>query len=217
MAKDISVFQDLRLRGRTLGLPNIRSALLKQATGPWYHAEDREKQIAANSRSDDVIVFTREKGNGIEAVDLLLWSDDLGYRVTNIVPRDVGELSIESYNATLKDFVNLVAEPASRTVEFQIEVTSARQSLNDWVSTDVADALRHFSGSANKSTGSSHPLDLQRWFRFIILSHGDSDKLGTDRLIRWLVEVENWPEDKAHDLAIQYEFGLGILEAYDKA
>ena len=147
MAKDIAVFQELSLLSREIGLPDIRRALLKQAAGPWKHSEEREKEIAANSRSDDIIVFTREKGDGIEAVGLLLWSDDLVYKVTNIVPRDVSDLSIDAYNAALRDFVLNVAEPASRIVDFQIDITSERQSLNDWVSSDVAEALRRFSGS----------------------------------------------------------------------
>jgi hypothetical protein len=217
MAQDISVFQDLSLHCDTITLTDIRSALLKQATGPWRHAEERENKIPAHSSGDDVIVFTREKGGGIEAVNLFMFSNNSVYKVTNIVPSQIGELSIDCYNSVLKDFVVHVVEPARRTVDFQIDITSARQSLNDWVSSDVAEALRRFSGSANKSTGSSHPLDLQRWFRFIVVSHREPEKLGTDRLIRWLVEVENWPEEKAYDLAIEYEFGLGILEAYDKA
>jgi hypothetical protein len=36
-------------------------------------------------------------------------------------------------------------------------------------------------------------------------------------LARWLVEVEHWPEDTARELAISYEFALGLLERYDSS
>lgn len=217
MAKDILVFRDLTIRGKRGDLPKIRAALLDQVTIPWKHAEEREEEISSGSlNDDDVIMFSREQGNGIEAVGLLLWSRGDDYQVTNIVPRDVGQLGYEAYNAALNDFVERIAKPASQAVGFRIETTPERQSLTDWVSSDVAEALRRFSVLANKSTGSSHPSDRQRWFEFLFAAHGASEKLDADRLIRWLSEVENWPEDTAHDLAIQYELGLDLLKAYDE-
>lgn len=218
MAKDILVFRDLVLRGGASSLSHIRKALLDQVAVPWSHAEEREKEISAGSVSNnDVVMFAREKGDGIEAVGLLLWSREAGYEVTSIVPRNVRELGFESYNAALQDFVSRVAEPASRIADFQIEMTPDRQSLRDWVSSDVAEALRRFSVLANKSTGSSHPSDRERWFEFLFLAHRSPKHLDTDRLIRWLVEVESWPEETAHDLAIQYELGLDLLKAYDRS
>ncbi|MDJ0448819.1 hypothetical protein [Methylocystis sp. JR02] len=216
MAKEMLVFQDLVLRANRGSLQAVRTALLDHTAAPWKHADEREKEISVHSApGHDVVAFTREKGDGIEAVGLLLWSEGASYKVTNIVPRDVGELGFEAYNAALQDFVSRVVEPARQVASFQIAITPERQSLNDWVSSDMAEALSRFSSLANKSTGSSHPLDRQRWFAFLFLAHRSSEPLDTDRLMRWLVEVENWPEEKAHDLAIQYEFGLDLLKAYD--
>ncbi|WFU71056.1 hypothetical protein [Bradyrhizobium sp. CB2312] len=67
---------------------------------------------------------------------------------------------------------------------------------------------------ANKSTGSSHPLDQQRWLRFLILAHCSAQKPDGERLRRWLMEVEG-DEDHALKLVIEYEFGLDLLNAYD--
>jgi hypothetical protein len=215
VTKEMLVFQDLVLRASPGSLEDIRSALIEQTAAPWTHAEEREKEISRHSAGHDVIAFTRESGDGIAAVGLLLWSDGASYKVTNIVPRDVGELGFAAYNGALQDFVSRVAEPARRIANFQIAITPERQSLNDWVSLEVVEALSRFSSLANKSTGASHPLDRQRWFEFLFLAHRSSEALDTDRLIRWLVEVEKWPEEKAHDLALQYEFGLDLLKAYD--
>ena len=86
VAEDIAVFQELSLLSHEIGLPDIRRALLKQAAGPWKHSKEREKEIAANSRSEDIIVFTWEKGDGIEAIGLFLWSDNLVYKVKKFSP-----------------------------------------------------------------------------------------------------------------------------------
>ena len=79
------------------------------------------------------------------------------------------------------------------------------------MSKDAATALRHFSALANKSAGASHPLDQRRWFDFIIAVHRAHDDVGTDRLARWLHEVEGWTQETAHDLAGEFERGLALL------
>jgi hypothetical protein len=217
MTEEISVFQDLTIHGCLGGLPAIRKALLDQAIGPWHHAKEKEEIITINSDSDDVVVFTRDKEDGVEAVALVLWSANLSYKVTNIVPRDVSELGYEAYNQTLKDFVSRIVKPASKQVDFKFDLTSEQQSLNDWVCDNVAQELRRFSKLANKSTGSAHPSDRQRWLDFILLSHRSKTKLDTELLVRWLIESQKWADDKAYDLATQYEFGLELLNKYDRS
>jgi hypothetical protein len=61
------------------------------------------------------------------------------------------------------------------------------------------------------------PWTGARWYAFIIATHHTSKRLDTDQLVRWLVEVEHWSEDIAHELAIDYEFALGLLEQYDQS
>ena len=59
-------------------------------------------------------------------------------------------------------------------------------------------------------------MDRERWYAFIVKAHGHDEKLDTDRLGRWLIQVERWPEDEAHDLVIEYEFGSGLLDYLQK-
>jgi hypothetical protein len=73
------------------------------------------------------------------------------------------------------------------------------------------DALRRFSILANHGTGSAHPLDRERWFAFLLHCHQDRCELDTDMLQRWLME-QGWTFERASDLAIEYEFGRGLLK-----
>src|SRR3546814_11423754 len=91
--------------------------------------------------------------------------------------------------------------------------------ISDWGSyvcssdhEESAAALRRFSAAANKATGASHPLDQRRWFDFIISAHRSGKDIGTDRLARWLHEVEGWDEDSAHRLAGEYERCQELLD-----
>ncbi|WP_247896624.1 hypothetical protein [Azospirillum argentinense] len=213
----LEVFQDLLLRGAAEGRPQLRKALIELAVGPWWHAANDENVLSEHAGpGEEIIAFHRDPGDGLKAVGLVLWSEPEGFKVTNIVPRDVGELGIANYNWLLQDFIERLARPAAARTGFSVEVTAARQRLKDWMSSEAADALRRFSAAANKSTGSSHPLDRRRWLAFLMSAHRDATALDAEQLVRWLTEVEGWPGNVAHRLAVEYEFGRELLTTYDQ-
>ncbi|MBG6083145.1 hypothetical protein [Rubrivivax gelatinosus] len=215
MTHSIEVFQELFLRTNSADV-SIRESLLAQAVAPWRH--DTEHEQAARDRSlssRDQIFFVRDEGAGHKAATLVLSADDRGYRVANVVPATPGRLETSEYNAILRDFFESVASPAAAAGGFHVELTGNRQAPEDWTSPEAAAALRTFSECANKSTGSSHPMDQKRWFAFIILAHRSSSRVDTSHLKRWLIEAEGWPAEIAQELAIEFEFGLGLLSEYN--
>ena len=213
----IEVFQDLHLKGHTAA-HSIRTSILAQVQQPWHHNREREEDIRSHAVDDkDVIVLVREAFDDVDESGLVLWQEGEGYKVSNIVPRNVGELGIAKYNAILRDFVTRIAEPASRVGGFDFQLSAPHQSLDDWSETGPVTALRRFSHLANKSTGATHPMDRDRWCTFLIATHHASKRLDTNQLVRWLVEVEHWSEEIAHDLAIEYEFALDLLERYEQS
>lgn len=183
---------------------------------PWYYDPDRAVAIGRTVPDADIVTFGRKASDDFQAAGLALWSRDDGYYVPNIVPIDFGKLSIAQYNAILADFIDRIVRPVAPKFGYSIVATESRQDLEDWTSTDAAKKLRAFSGAANKSTGSSHPLDQRRWFDFIIAVHESSSVIGTDYLARWLQTVEGWDEESAHELAGEYETGLSLLKRYDE-
>ncbi len=196
----------------------MRNSILAQAQGPWRHDAEREEDLREHTGDDeDVMVLVRSSFDDIDESALVLWQEPDGYKVANIVPRNVGELGIAKYNAILRDFVTLIAEPAARSGSFEIELTSSKQTLEDWLDDEPAAALRRFSRLANKSTGAAHPMDRERWYAFLISAHRASKRLDSDQLARWLVEVDAWSVERAQELAIDYEFALGLLEQYDQS
>lgn len=215
--KSIEVFQDLHLRSRSSS-SSIRDSILAQVQDPWRHDSEREQDIRVHSSDEeDVIVLVRASFDDIDESGLVLWQEHDDYKVSNIVPRNVGELGITKYNAILQDFVTRVAEPATQTGGFEIELTSPNQRLEDWLDTELATVLRRFSRLANKSTGAAHPMDRERWYAFLIATHCALKRLDSDQLARWLVEVDGWSPERAQELAIDYEFALGLLEQYDQS
>lgn len=216
-SQGLEVFQDLVLRGPDGSLAGLRRFLIECAKRPWSHAKTRERELSQFTGDDaDIVAFERAPGDGINRVALILWSKGPAYEVTNIVPSDVSDLGVHGYNAALIDFADRVARPAAKKAGFDIFISEPLQGPEDWLHPQAATALRRFSAAANKSTGSSHPMDRQRWHAFLIAAHEDASELDSETLARWLVEAEGWSEDKAHNLAVQYERGLGLLADYDR-
>jgi hypothetical protein len=214
-SKQIEVFQDLRLCGQPQRRAELRQALIETASEPWRHAPDAEEEMSAVGNDDDILAFFHERDDNLPAAMLVLWSRPDGYEVTNIVPRDQRELGYTLYNRLLTEFVDKVAARAAEGAGFRVETTQSHQSIDQWAHPAVVEALRRFSSAANKSTGSSHPLDQKRWFQFLTASYEHGGELGTDQLARWLIEVEGWSEEVAHNLILQYEFGLALLRFHE--
>jgi hypothetical protein len=59
-------------------------------------------------------------------------------------------------------------------------------------------------------------MDRGRWFAFLFAAHRSRGSFDTHRLMRWLTEVEGWPDEQAQDLALQYEFALDLLDKYER-
>ena len=140
-------------------------------------------------------------------------SEDTFY-VANIVPQKDSELTYNQYNAILAEFYEKFVAPTVKDFGLSVKITDDQQTIRDWISLESAEKLERFSKLANKSTGSSHPLDQERWFDFLVSVVENDDDFYPDRLERWLIEGDGWPPDMAQELAIKYEQGLALLRYY---
>ena len=208
----IEVFQDVSLTFSEDERTTFRESLQQCARAPWRHAEEKEEKL-----TQDFMVFERAPDDGIPACGLVLSGKPYGYDVVNIIPLEVKELGVTVYNNVLDDFLQRIVKPASSRSTFHVKLGKRDPCITDWTSPEAADALHRFSVTANKSTGSSHPLDRRRWFKFLFAVHRAGGKLDTDLLGRWLNEVEDWPQEVVDDLVGQYDFGLALLTEYDRS
>ena len=118
------------------------------------------------------------------------------------------------YRVALGGGLQLSLTPKS---DLDVRVTSDEAAITDWISSDAADLLEYFSNLANMSTGAGHPLDFQRWARFLVQAHKEGAALHSSFLSRWLIEELRWPADHANDLARDYQFARDLLKVYDES
>jgi hypothetical protein len=199
---------------------NLITGLENRLSNGWSRDNDREEEMRRAIVTSKLYCFRCNKRNKREAASLCLArpgdpSAGLLY-VSNIVPTDLRELTYDQYNLILSEFHDRFAKPVGDSMGIRVELSRAEQTLEDWISPEIANLLKLFSHAANKSTGSSHPMDRERWFDFLIAMHRAHERLDTGLLERWLVEEEKWPEDIAIDLICEFEFSEGLLGRFDR-
>jgi hypothetical protein len=208
----MKVFRELLIHTNQQKLEEIVSTLEKELPNNWIRNKVSEKKIESSS-SIKYYIFTCDNTNSLESASVFLVKNkDDNYRIGNIVPKDLNKLSKDQYNAILVSIYNLL-RPICENFKVEITISTDDQSIEDWLTESSSKKLKSFSILANKSTGSGHPSDEERWFSFIVSVHINNDKISTTRLSNWLME-QGWHEDTALQLIIEFEQGLSLLKYY---
>ena len=212
-------FKDLNITGSDEQFTALADAVSKHLPAGWRRDSEAEDRVdwLGRTGTDAGYVFARDANEDESAVRLFLHCECGRLYVSNIVPQDSGRLSMSLYNQILDEFAEMVRTRLPTDSQLDMHVTSDEAAITDWISSSAADLLQYFSSLANMSTGASHPLDFERWARFLVQAHREQSTLDSSFLSRWLVEELEWPEDEAHDLARDYEFARDLLKVYDES
>lgn len=209
-------FRDLHIFVPAANTEALASLIDAALPAGWSRAIDAEKS-SPNLKDQEFIYYQCEKSGSREAALLAIYrKDPETLYVSNIVPRELRELSFQQYNHILLDFRDTILSKLKPPFPFSYELSTNELRLEELMSDHTFKSLKSFSTLANKSTGSAHPMDQERWFDFLINLHYDRHQCDAHVLKRWLVGSEGWAEDKASDLAIEFEFGIGLLKRLDK-
>jgi hypothetical protein len=213
----LEVHKELTVRGDPVRFDAFIRDLATRAAPGWSRDQEREQELSSLSPRRWAYVFKSSAQSDRVAVSLFLTTGRAELTVTNIVPQQPGSLTRAQYNAILDEFARLYVVPIAPRFGLEVDVTPDHLPITHWLSGEAARRLTLFSRAANKGTGSGHPSDFERWVAFLIQTHREAAPLDAPTLSRWLVEEEGWPEETASDLAVEFEFGRSLLNAYDAA
>lgn len=211
----MKVFRELIIRGGPHNIEELITQITASVNDGWSRNRDEEKRMRDLGTDTALLCFDCDERGERPAASVWLAVDQSSARVSNIVPKHVRQLTQDQYNNILQEFHDrfLYAAP---DLGLSIDFTPADQTLEDWTSKEVASRLRFFSDHANKSTGSTHPSDRDRWQQFLVLAHRDKSPLDSASLQRWLTEEAGWSSDAALELALEYSRARSLLEFYDQ-
>ena len=181
----------------------------------WTRAHDAEERgKETNITGEQFFYYYCNRNSKREAAMVAIYRrDSETLTVTNVVPRELSELNFDQHNNILSDFHDNILAKLPKS--FQIVFASDKLDIQKLMSPRAFERLCAFSTTASKSTGSAHPSDRQAWYSFLITLHQTKHYLDSHSLMRWLTEVQNWPNQAAHDLGIEFEFAVGLLECLE--
>jgi hypothetical protein len=208
----LEVFRELEVLGNKAELDKFVSELGKALPKGWTRDRDRERQVNRYSDTAHQMAFYVAASPVRPAAHLFLISIPRGYRVSNVVPEKLGKLTRGEYNYIVEEF-RAICAPIAVSNGLQLQISSNQMDISEQLTPRSMKALTAFEGSANIT--SLHPLDSERWRKFLILAHKDNVDLSTNTLERWLIEEKRWPEDRAIKMVIEYEFARELLKDYD--
>lgn len=218
----MEVFQDLKLKpinpeSIDLLFERIRKNVLNT---DWKNKDDFVENYKKNLGDKDkkvICLMSPKISLSDKEIQAYVWFGQWKSKleVFNIVPVKSGNLSYSEYNEILKQFYELFISKEIGELKFELVYTESNKSIENLAGTEVAKALIKFSKIANKSTGHSHPMDSERWKYFICLAHRIDSELSVEELVRWLKDEENWTDEKAWELGLDYEYSMDLLKYYD--
>lgn len=134
-------------------------------------------------------------------------------RVTNIVPVQCGQLSVDEYNAIAAAFASDLQQYArAAKCGLTVEFKTGDKGLADII---PGKRTRNFFESyLNAHPLSFHPSDLQRLDVFICSLVWYGSKVNTHDVHAYLAGDLGWPHDKAAFVRDRIETGLAVLDVY---
>lgn len=209
----MKLYQSLTIHANDVGVSKFEQYLDANTTG-WVRSLELEKRL--NKSTTKYVALRSPEDRKPVAATIYLVEGNEGLQLANILPIGRSSLNEEEYNSVVSDFVTQVLVPVQAEFGLSPQLGPQEQQMAEFVSPDTLSKLISFSDLANKSTGSSHPSDLSRWYDFLITCVEEDNLPSLDLLRTWL-EENGWEEDKAYDLILQYEFGTGLLKRWHEA
>jgi hypothetical protein len=202
----VPCFRDLYFVGGDLQFDRIAESIDSLITTPW----SRDSEVE-NTRGH-YLVYRRDEDGANRALRLFLSPVSGKARVTNVVPINRPRLSMADYNDAVVEFVDRFARSAAANLVLDLQLGSDQIDLRHDLDAGTIAALQEFSEGANRSTGSSHPMDLDRWYAFILKLHHSNARVSAEVLGQWL-QLDGWDDDEiVADLQSEFEFAMGLLD-----
>lgn len=224
----MEIFRELYFRGKAMQLEKFLCDIQNYGTDDWRFGKEEKPSTSW--------IYFDYLGTSVDKARVCIpcgeYVDSGELKVTNIVPLKKSQLSINEYNAVLLRFYHDVIIPYKEH-NSEIEISQPSNDTFDptTVITETAlQKLKAFCNGANKSTGSTHPCDQERWFDFICQTVDDGKIFDSSILAKFLQDdaywgkkepgsigimgLYAWDEEHSYQLASEYENACMLLNYY---
>lgn len=226
--KSMKTYRELYFKGKSRQLTDFVRDIRKFVVGNWKVEKQTE-------RWKDYL-FIDYVGEEVDKARVSIYIGDIAkvreINVGNIIPLEKSQLNVDEYNSILMKFYSDIIKPYQ---DAGTDLVISRPSNDIFeplsvISKEALDKLEKFCRNANKSTGSSHPCDKERWLDFVCQTVDDGKMFDTTTLAIFLQDEDYWgekpkdfigvmghyawDEEKAYELALEYEILCEALQYY---
>lgn len=217
----MKIFRELYFSGTPSDLKKFADEISNYVVGDWRFVT---RETSGEYKSH---LFFDYIGRKVENARVSIYLGDRinsgVINVGNIIPLNKNQLSIEEYNEVLMLFYNEVVMPFKNNNDY-LNISQPTDDKFDpltIMSETSLKKLKSFCSGANKSTGSSHPCDKERWLSFVLQTVDEDRVIDSDILFRFLKDEEfwgtkpddfigvmgnyAWDEESAYELSMEYE------------
>lgn len=209
-------YKELKLVGNGL---NVEEFITSSSSDDW-----RVKKEVAFSNGKITIEYLGFKASHSELILSYGKSSLEEVEVTNIIPLEKKQLTVEEYNQILNLFFEEVIKPYLKKKP-DIEVVNFLMGRFDplnYISKDALDRLKTFLESVDNRFPIINDMNEEKWYGFICQTLDDNLAFDYDTLFLFLQDDEYWGngvalnENQAEFLAKEYSDCIRLLQYYKK-
>lgn len=202
----MKVFRDISITAPASKIAKFASAISGRLPAHWTRDTKAESRLSSSDPTGKPQFCFRYDGAEYPAAGLWLVQADDGDRlyVSNIVPSDTPQLTVDQYNGILLEFHNAVSSVPGVSDDFSIGLGEEDKAPTDFMSVESVEKLHRFSAAADKTIDVFDPKDKERWMDFVVSVSMEGADINEQQLECLLVEDEGWPRDIADDLVREY-------------
>lgn len=174
------------------------------------------KRTSSIVNNDTILVTIHVNNLPASMMVLGINSDKTGVSILNIVPlpeSGISQIDIETYNKILDLFKNDVFADIHNTHHNDIKTNN-----EDFIIQEIIPiSYDYLNIWLNGYPLSSHQLDTNRWYDFVISLHKTKESLPLDILGEYIEARCAWNDEDITKIQLRLESQLELLEYYDKS
>lgn len=213
----MKIFRKYQITGEHEVLLNVLANLKKNISTPFSFDSTDTKEYAMGIMKDtaEVAVFRTRRRSLFESKVYLYISNDK-LVVANILSSMMASLGKDRYNQVIEAFALATEDCLDGNVKATL--SSSEYIMEQHLSQKAYIALENWVETCPKNSPFDHPLDEERWFKFILLAKSENDIPTAAELGRWLREDKGWPigfDEEVEEVEEKYSYSIRLLKYYD--
>lgn len=213
----MKVFRNYIITGEHQALLQVLANMKSEISSPFVFDSAETKVYAKGIMKNvaEVACFKTKRVSLYES-RVFVYISENKLVVANVLSSMIASLGKERYNQVIEAFALAARNCLDDNVHENL--SSSDFIMEQQISTAAFDALKAWVETCPKDSPLDHPLDEERWFKFI-LAIKDSEYIPNATVLgRWLREDVAWPigfDEQVDEIEDKYSYSIRLLKYYD--